>query len=168
MAAAVTPVWAVDPFFTVTFGPENSTEATGVRGAATFSFTGTGNAVDMTITLSNLTGTTPPPLASQPTASEFVALAFQLPSNISTVDLGAGANADLGYTPSSGSLFDIAVADADFSPFDSTAPSPPPGPVLPVHHGGERQGLQRRWQPRQRPQQRDAGLLGGHLPAVGR
>lgn len=128
LLSAITPAWAVDPFFTVTFGPDNSTEATGVRGAATFSFTGTGNAVDMTITLSNLTGTTPPPLASQPTASEFVALAFQLPSNIRTVDLGAGANADLGYTPSSGSLFDIALADLDFSPFDSTAPNPPKDP----------------------------------------
>lgn len=128
LLSAATPAWAVDPFFTVTFGPDQSTEATGVRAAATFSFVDAGSFVDMTITLSNLTGTTPPPLGSQPTASEFVALAFQLPSNISTVDLGAGANADLGYTPSSGSLFDIAVANADFSPFDSTAPRPPLDP----------------------------------------
>lgn len=125
LLSAATPAWAVDPFFTVTFGPDQSTEATGVRGSATFSFADAGSDVAMTITLSNLTGTTPPPLASQPTASEFVALAFQLPSNISTVDLGAGANADLGYTPSSGSLFDIAVANASLPPFDSTAPRPP-------------------------------------------
>ncbi|WP_216922219.1 hypothetical protein [Synechococcus sp. CCAP 1479/9] len=125
LLSAATPAWAVDPFFTVTFGPDQSTEATGVRAAATFSFVDAGSFVDMTVTLSNLTGTTPPPLISQPTASEFVALAFQLPSNISTVDLGAGANADLGYTPSNGSLFDIAVANAALPPFDSTAPRPP-------------------------------------------
>jgi hypothetical protein len=125
LLGAAPPAWAVDPFFTVTFGPDQSTEATGVRGSATFSFAGAGSDVDMTITLSNLTGTTPPPLASQPTASEFVALAFQLPGNIRTVDIGSGANADLGYSPASGSLFDIAVANAALPPFDSTAPRPP-------------------------------------------